>query len=171
MALKNPEHPGCCRGFGVVPWKFAFRGDIATYRSRRRGREHEEEERRQELEKRLKEHEEKVTTDIEWRVAAPINEMAPSEGLPLVQVPSTHKSSYASATVPEEQRVIEGVQVDSQRYPMNDICRCTRCELHKPSGNIKMKVCIIHAFITAIIHHIYYFDFCGQAFTMLKITN
>jgi hypothetical protein len=30
MALKNPEHPGRCRGFGVVPWKFAFRGDIAT---------------------------------------------------------------------------------------------------------------------------------------------
>jgi hypothetical protein len=30
-ALKNPEHPGRCRGFGVVPWKIAFRGDIATY--------------------------------------------------------------------------------------------------------------------------------------------
>jgi hypothetical protein len=44
IALKNPEHPGRCRGFGVVPWKFAFRGDIATYRSRRRRREHEEEE-------------------------------------------------------------------------------------------------------------------------------
>jgi hypothetical protein len=23
MALKNLEHPGCCRGFRVVPWKFA----------------------------------------------------------------------------------------------------------------------------------------------------
>jgi hypothetical protein len=31
MAIKNPEHPGCCRSFRVVPWKFAFRGDIATY--------------------------------------------------------------------------------------------------------------------------------------------
>jgi hypothetical protein len=39
MALKNPEHPGRCRGFGVVPWKFGFCGDIATYRSRRRRRE------------------------------------------------------------------------------------------------------------------------------------
>jgi hypothetical protein len=65
MALKNPEHPGCCRGFGVVPWKFGFRGDIATYRSRRRRREREEEKRRQELEKRLKEHEEKLTAYIE----------------------------------------------------------------------------------------------------------
>jgi hypothetical protein len=53
MALKNPEHPGRCRGFGVVPWKFSFRGDIATYRSCRR-REREEEEQQQELEKDLK---------------------------------------------------------------------------------------------------------------------
>jgi hypothetical protein len=65
MALKNPKHPGRCRGFGVVPWKFGFRGDIATYRSHRRRREREEEERRQELEKRLKEHEEKLTANIE----------------------------------------------------------------------------------------------------------
>jgi hypothetical protein len=65
MALRNPEHPGHCRGFGVVQWKFAFRGDISTYRSHRRRREREEEERQQELEKRLKEHKEKVTADIE----------------------------------------------------------------------------------------------------------
>jgi hypothetical protein len=101
-------------------------------------------------------------------VVAAVNEMAPSGGLPLVQVPSTHKSSCAFAAVPEEQRAIEGVQVDSQRYPVGDICRHIRCELHKPLSNIKMKVCIIHAFITSIIDHIYYFDFCGQAFTMLN---
>jgi hypothetical protein len=160
MALKNPEHPRRCRGFGVVPCKFAFRRDIATYRSRRR-RESEEEERWQELEKRLKEHEEKVMADIERRVAAVVNEMAPAQGLPLVQVPSAHKSSCASAVVPKEQREIEGVQVDSQRYPVDDICRRTRCELHKPFGNIKMKVYLIHDFITSIIDHIYYFDFCG----------
>jgi hypothetical protein len=99
-------------------------------------------ERRQELEKRLKEHEEKVTTDIERRVDATVNEIAPSGGLPLV---SAHKSSCASAAVLEEQREIEGVQVDSEWYPMDDICRHTRCELHKPFGSIKMKVFIIHA--------------------------
>jgi hypothetical protein len=53
MALKNHEHPGWCRGFRVVPWKFGFRGDIATYRSRKRRREREEGERRQELEKNI----------------------------------------------------------------------------------------------------------------------
>jgi hypothetical protein len=103
-------------------------------------------------------------------VVVAVNEMAPAQGLPLVQVPSDHKSSCASAAVPEEQRAI-GVQVDSQRYPVDDICQRTRCELHKPFGNIKMKVCLIHAFITSIIDHIYYFNFCGQAFTMLIITN
>jgi hypothetical protein len=121
--------------------------------------------------KRLKEHEEKLTADIERLVAAAINEMAQAQGLPLVQVPSAHFSSCASAVVPEEQRTIEGVQVDSQRYPVDDICWRARCELHKPFGNIKMKVCLIHAFITSIIDHIYYFDFCGLAFTMLIITN
>jgi hypothetical protein len=68
------------------------RGDIATYRSRRRRREREEEEWRQELEKRLKEHEEKVKADIERCVAAVANEMAPAQGLPPVQVPSAHKA-------------------------------------------------------------------------------
>jgi hypothetical protein len=106
-------------------------------------------------------------TDIEGRVAAALNEMVPSGGLPLVQVPSAHKSSCASTAVPEEQRAIKGVQVDSQRYPVDDICQRTTCELHNPFGNIKMKVCIIHAFISSIIDvYIYYFEFCGQAFTM-----
>jgi hypothetical protein len=97
--------------------------------------------------------------------------MAPSGVLPLVQVPSAHKSSCASTAIPEEQGAIEGVQVDSQRYPVDDICRRTRYELHKPFCNIKMKVCINHAFITSIIDHIFYFDFCGQAFTTLIITK
>jgi hypothetical protein len=104
-------------------------------------------------------------------VATAVNEMAPSGGPPLVQVPCAHKSSCASAAVSEKQRAIEGVQVDNQWYPVDDICRRTRCELHKPFDNIKMMVCIIHAFITSIIDHTYYFDFCGQAFTILIITN
>jgi hypothetical protein len=89
---------------GASGWyhEFSLRGDIPTYRNRGRRRECEEEERRQELEKRLKEHEEKMTADIERRVAAAVNEMALAQGLPLVQVPSSHKSSYASAVVPEE---------------------------------------------------------------------
>nr|TKW32558.1 hypothetical protein SEVIR_2G175300v2 [Setaria viridis] len=33
MALGNLEHPGCCRGKGVIPWKFAFREHIDSYRS------------------------------------------------------------------------------------------------------------------------------------------
>jgi hypothetical protein len=30
MALGNPEHPGRCRGYEVVPWKYAFKGTLTT---------------------------------------------------------------------------------------------------------------------------------------------
>src|SRR6185312_12467972 len=35
-ALGTPEHTGCVRGMGVVPWKHGFSGDIEMYRSRQR---------------------------------------------------------------------------------------------------------------------------------------
>ena len=41
--LGTPEHIGCVRGMGVVPWKHGFSADIETYQSRsRRKDEHEE---------------------------------------------------------------------------------------------------------------------------------
>ena len=30
-ALGNPEHPGCTRGKGMVPWKYGFRDYIESY--------------------------------------------------------------------------------------------------------------------------------------------
>ena len=54
LALGNPEHPGRCRGYRVVPWKFAFKGYNDTYISRIRRREREEEQWRQMIEHRLK---------------------------------------------------------------------------------------------------------------------
>jgi hypothetical protein len=33
-ALGTPEHIGCVRGMGIVPWKHGFSADIDTYRSR-----------------------------------------------------------------------------------------------------------------------------------------
>jgi hypothetical protein len=42
MALGNPEHPGRCRGYGVVPWKYAFKGNLDSYRSHKRRKEREE---------------------------------------------------------------------------------------------------------------------------------
>jgi hypothetical protein len=43
MALGNPEHPERCRGYGVVPWKYAFKGNLNSYKSRKRIKEREEE--------------------------------------------------------------------------------------------------------------------------------
>jgi hypothetical protein len=56
--------------------------------------------------------------------------------------------------------------MDSQWYPVDDIYRRTTCELHNPFGNIKMMVCIIHAFINSIIDAYILLEFCEQAFTM-----
>jgi hypothetical protein len=78
-----------------------------------------------------------VTTEIERRVVAALNEMAPSGGLPLVQVPSDRKSNCASTTVPEGKRAIEGVQVDNQWYLVIDIGWRTTCELQSHSTTSK----------------------------------
>jgi hypothetical protein len=43
LELQFSEHPGRCRGYRVVTWKYAFKGNNDTYRRRRRRREHKEE--------------------------------------------------------------------------------------------------------------------------------
>jgi hypothetical protein len=60
MALGNPEHLGHCRGYGVVSWKYAFKENLDSYKSRKRRKEREEEHWRQMMEQRLKEQEEKM---------------------------------------------------------------------------------------------------------------
>jgi hypothetical protein len=164
MALGNLEHLRRCRGYGVVPWKYAFKGNLDSYKSRKRRKEREEEHWRQIMEQRLKEQEEKMQVEIEQRVAVTISQIAQSGALPEVHQdpvisPSTRKSICASTEVapgacievalgpctegPEEPRAIEGVLVDdNQQYPVDFLCRCTPCELHKPFGNITMQVYI-----------------------------
>jgi hypothetical protein len=73
MALRNPEHPGRCRDYGVVPWKYAFKGNLNSYRSRKRRKECEEDHWRQMMEQRLKEQDEKMQVEIERRLAITIS--------------------------------------------------------------------------------------------------
>jgi hypothetical protein len=168
IALGNPEHPGRCRGYGVVPWKYAFKGNLDSYKSRKRRKEREEENWCQMMEQRLKEQEEKMQVEIEWRLAITISQIAQTGALPKVPLdpvisPSAQKSSCASTEVapgacievapsactegPEEPRVIEGVPVDdNKQYLVDFLCRCTPCELHKPFGNITMQVAYGSAF-------------------------
>jgi hypothetical protein len=162
MALGNPEHLGGCRGYGVVSWKYAFKGNHDSYKSRKRRKECEEEHWHQMVEQILKEQEEKMQVEIEWRLAVTISQIAQTRALlevPLDTVisPSARKSSCAFTEVapgacievapgaciegPEEPRAIEGVPVDdNQQYPVDFLCRCTPCELHKPFSNITMQV-------------------------------
>jgi hypothetical protein len=169
MALGNPEHLGSCRGYGVVSWKYAFKGNLNSYRSRKRRKEREEDHWRQMLEQRLKEQDEKMQVEIERRLAVMIPKIAQTEALPEVPrhpviSPSARKSSCASTEVasgpcikvapgactegPKEPRAIEGVPVDdNQQYPVDFLCRCTPCELHKPFGNITMQMVYESAFV------------------------
>jgi hypothetical protein len=106
--------------------------------------------------------------EIERRLAVTISQIAQTGALPEVPLdpaisPSTRKSSCASTEVApgacidvalgacieglEEPRANEGLPVDdNQQYPVDFLCRCTPCELHKPFGNITMQVAYGSAF-------------------------
>jgi hypothetical protein len=43
MALRNPKHPRHCRGYGVVPWKYAIKRNLDSYKSHKRRKERKEE--------------------------------------------------------------------------------------------------------------------------------
>jgi hypothetical protein len=168
MALGNPEHPRRCRGYGVVPWKYAFKGNLDSNRNRKRRKEREEDHWRQMIEQRLKEQDEKMQVEIERRLAVTISKITQIGALPEVPLdpvisPSAWKSSCASTEVapgaclevapgactegPEQPRAIERVPVDdNQQYPVDFLCRCTPCELQKPFANITMQVAYGSAF-------------------------
>jgi hypothetical protein len=42
MALGNPEHLGRCRGYWVVSWKYAFKGNLDSNKSRKSRKERKE---------------------------------------------------------------------------------------------------------------------------------
>jgi hypothetical protein len=148
MALGNLEHPGRCRGYGVVSWKYAFKGNLDSYRSRKRRKEREEDHWCQMMEQRLKEQDEKMQVEIERRLAVTISKIAQTGALPEVSLdpvisPFARKRSCASTEVapgacievapgactegPEEPRAIEGVPVDgNQQYPVDFLCRSHR---------------------------------------------
>jgi hypothetical protein len=152
----------------VVSWKYAFKGNLDSYKSRKRRKEREEEHWRQMMEQRLKEQDEKMQVEIERRLAATISQIAQTGALPEVPLnpvisPSARKRSCASTEVapgacievalgactkgPEEPRAIEGVPVDdNQQYLVDFLCRCTPCEPHKPFDNITMQVVYGSAF-------------------------
>jgi hypothetical protein len=104
MALRNPEHHGRCRGYWVVPWKYVFKGNLNSYRSRKRRKEREVDHWFQMMEQRLKEQDEKMQVEIERRLSVMISKIAQTGALPEVHLdpvikPSARKSSCASTEV------------------------------------------------------------------------
>jgi hypothetical protein len=132
----------------VVSWKYAFKGNLDSYRSRKRRKEREEDHWCQMMEQRLKEQDEKMQVEIERRLAVTISKIAQTGALPEVPLdpvisPFARKSSCASTEVapgacievapgactegPEEPRAIEGVPVDgNQQYPVDFLYRSHR---------------------------------------------
>jgi len=142
LALGNPEHTGRCRGKGAVPWKYAFAGDIDSYRSRKR-RKAEQEERVRMLEETVKENqakmqesEAKMQEEVKRQVLAALSQINPgsSAGTGAQNASASHlRSSCASTELPE-------VPAVEQRYPVDEINQRTSCELHRPFANITLKV-------------------------------
>jgi hypothetical protein len=109
-----------------------------------------------------------MQVEIERRLVVTISQIAQTGALPGVPLdpvisPSSRKSSCASTEVapgacievapgactegPEEPRANEGVPVDdNKQYPVDFLCPCTPCELHKSFGNITMQVVYGSAF-------------------------
>ena len=142
LALGNPEHSGHCRGFGVLSWKFAFKGDVGSYRSRKRKKDREEERWRNMIESQIREQSEKMQEEVDRRVIARFNEMVHSEALPdanIIGSPSQRRSSCASTGVGEDNIPIQPVD-ENQVYPVDEICQRAQCELHKQLGDITVKV-------------------------------
>jgi hypothetical protein len=76
QALENKEHLGRTRGASLVPWKLAFEKDLATYRSRSRGKAAQE----VECMRVLKEMEDKLEKWIDEKVEERVNQIMASRG-------------------------------------------------------------------------------------------
>ncbi|RCV25390.1 hypothetical protein SETIT_5G162700v2, partial [Setaria italica] len=113
MALGNPEHPGYCRGKGVIPWKFAFREHIDSYR-------------RHQISKAR-------TTAVRMEEAIDRREQLHHQGANVDVSPYQHRSSVASTEAPAggPSDMVE----DNQRHPMDDITVRVPCEFVNPVKN------------------------------------
>ena len=75
MALGNHEHPGRCRGKGVIPWKFAFCEHIESYRSRQRSKADQARQLR-ELQQQVAASEARIAELVDERVAIALSKQA-----------------------------------------------------------------------------------------------
>jgi len=141
-ALGNKEHPGRTRGVGTsVSWKYAFKEDSASYRSRKR-KKTEQETRMRELEETVAAQGARIQEmegEMDRRVKLALIQMTQTRGSEdpnaLVSAPQ-QRSSHASTELP-------AAQSQPTRYPVDEISQRTACELHSTLKNISVVVRII----------------------------
>ena len=130
-ALKNPEHGGRTRGYGAVPWKYAFPEHIDSYKSHDR-RKREEAERVRRLEERVQALEQDKS-----RSGNPEGHSAPMED---AVSPSQRRSSCASTERPASGPLFETAAVEDVGYPVDGITVRTQCELRISFKNLSVTV-------------------------------
>nr|TKW29521.1 hypothetical protein SEVIR_3G400800v2 [Setaria viridis] len=143
MALGNPEHPGRCRGKGVIPWKFAFLEHIDSYRSRQRSKADQARQLR-ELQQQVATSEARMEEIIDECVAIALSKQASQQAAaatsaPHVDVSPTQRRSSVTSTEAVAGEYIEAAaggstKVIEKRHPVDIIGRAP-CELVTPVRN------------------------------------
>ncbi|XP_072146436.1 uncharacterized protein [Setaria viridis] len=156
MALGTREHPGRCRGIGVIPWKYGFHQFIESYRSRQRSKAHQARQLR-ELQQQVAASEARIAQLVDERVAIALSKQASQQASavasgPHVDVSPTQRRSSVASTEAAAGGYIEAApggctEVIEERHPMDDITGRAQCELVTPAasdGFATMEVQISH---------------------------
>nr|ABA96332.1 transposon protein, putative, CACTA, En/Spm sub-class [Oryza sativa Japonica Group] len=121
LALQNPEHPGRTRGKGVIPWKYGFKEDIHTYRSRMRSKR-DTESKIVDLEYRVSTYEarmqEEVTRQVDQRLA---EQRGMETQAPVMVSPSGNRSSCASTGQVGSEGIEAVAAHEATHFPVDDV--------------------------------------------------
>ena len=144
LALGNKEHPGRTRGVGIVPWKYGFKDDINTYRSRKRAKT-QQDQRMRELEEMLAAQGSRIQEmegEMQRRAKLALIQMTQAIGTenpnPLISPPQQRSSHASTEHVPPQE--LPAAQSEPVRYPVDEIAQRTACELHSTLKNISVVV-------------------------------
>ncbi len=151
LALQNLEHPGRTRGKGVLPWKYGFKEDIHTYRSRMRSKR-DTEAKIIDLEYRVSTYEarmqEEVTRQVDQRLA---EQRGMETQAPVMVSPSGNRSSCASTGQVGSEGIEAVAAHEATHFPVDDITQQTPCDMHTPFRNLSIKVCempnLLHIYV------------------------
>ncbi|KAG2629994.1 hypothetical protein PVAP13_3KG472402 [Panicum virgatum] len=146
-ALGSKEHPGCTRGTGNVPWRFAFPEHLGTYRSRGR-RNAQQQAEWQSLLQAVREEVNATNEKFRAELVESLSRgapLAPGEAMrdaapDLTSPQGLVRSSCGSTALPEEDIGVT--------FPVDKITQPTTCKLYIHQKFFDMKVAVGQAWPT-----------------------